>query len=144
MATAASFITRALQKAKIRTAETPIEANEMQDGLDALNDMLISWEQSLQLGFSPVADKDDEIRVPRFAHAAIKAELAVIFMSEYSEAPDPVLIAEAKTRKDELMVAVITIGDVEFPDTLPVGSGNSCSFYTTDRRFFPTNEQDNF
>jgi hypothetical protein len=55
-----------------------------------------------------------------------------------------VLIAEAKTRKDELMVAVITIGDVEYPDTLPVGSGNSCSFYTTDRRFFPTNEQDNF
>jgi hypothetical protein len=144
MATAGSFITRALQKAKIQTAETPIEANEMQDGLDTLNDMLISWEQVFQLGFSPVADKDDEIRVPRFAHAAIKAELALILGSEYDTPPDPVLIAEAKMRKDELMVAVITIGDVEFPDTLPVGSGNSCSFYTTDRRFFPTNEQDNF
>ena len=144
MATAASFITRALQKAKVRTAETPIEANEMQDGLDALNDMLISWEQSLQLGFSPVADKDDEVRVPRFAHAAIKAELAVILGAEYDAPIDQVLIAEAKTRKDELMVAVITIGDVAFPDTLPTGSGNGCSGFVIDRRFFPANEQDNF
>ncbi len=102
MATAASFITRALQKAKIRTAETPIEPTEMQDGLDALNDMLISWEQVMPLGFTPVADIDLEVRVPRYAHAAIKAELAVIFMSEYSEAPDPVLIAEAKHVKMSL------------------------------------------
>jgi hypothetical protein len=145
MATAGSFITRALQKAGIRTSESPIEASEMQDGLDAFNDMMISWEMSgLMLGFSPVADKDTEVRVPRFAHAAIKAELAVILGPEYSKAADPVLLAEAQARKDELMTAVIKIGDVEYPDTLPVGSGNACRGLITDRRFFPANEEDNF
>jgi hypothetical protein len=145
MATAGSFVIRALQKAGIRTSESPIEASEMQDGLDALNDMLISWEMSgIMLGFSPVADKDTEVRVPRFAHAAIKAELAVIMGPEYSRAADPVLLAEAQGRKDELMIAVIRIGEVEYPDSLPVGSGNHCSGLVTDRRFFPANEQDNF
>ena len=145
MATAGSFITRALQKIGVRTSESPIEASEMQDGLDALNDMLISWEMSgLMLGFEPVADKDDEVRVPRFAHAAIKAELAVILGPEYSKPANPVLLAEAQGRKDELMTAVIKIGNVEYPDTLPVGSGNTCSGFVTDRRFFPANEQENF
>tara|TARA_R110000782_G_scaffold44726_2_gene99817 strand:+ start:2259 stop:2696 length:438 start_codon:yes stop_codon:yes gene_type:complete len=145
MATAGSFIARALQKAGIRTSESPIEASEMQDGLDALNDMLISWEMSgIMLGFSPVADKDDDVRVPRFAHAAIKAELAVIMGPEYSKVADPVLLAEAQARKDELMTAVIKIGEVEFPDTLPTGSGNNCAGFVTDRRFFPANERDNF
>jgi hypothetical protein len=144
MTTARTFITRALQKAKIRAAETPIEPNEMQDGLDSLNDMLISWEQVMSLGFTPVADIDIEIRVPRYAHAAIKAELAIILGAEYDVAPDPVLIAEAKARKDELMIAVVSIGDVAFPDTLPVGSGNNRRGYVNDYRFFPENEQDNF
>jgi hypothetical protein len=144
MTTARSFITRALQKAKIQTAETPIEPNEMQDGLDSLNDMLISWEQVMALGFTPVADIDIEIRVPRYAHAAIKSELAIILGAEYSMPPDPVLIAEAKARKDELMIAVVSIGDVAFPDTLPVGSGNNRRGYVNDYRFFPENEQDNF
>jgi hypothetical protein len=144
MSTARTFITRALQKAKIRTAETPIEPNEMQDGLDSLNDMLISWEQVMALGFTPVADIDIEIRVPRYAHAAIKAELAIILGAEYDTPPDPVLIAEAKARKDELMIAVVSIGDVAFPDTLPLGSGNNRRGYVNDYRFFPENEQDNF
>jgi hypothetical protein len=144
MATASSFITRALQKAKIRTAETAIEPNEMQDGLDALNDMLISWEQVMPLGFTPVADIDLEVRVPRYAHAAIKAELAIILGAEYSMPIDQVLAAEAEARKDELMIAIISIGEVEYPDTLPLGSGNSRRGYVNDYRFFPENEQDNF
>lgn len=145
MATAGSFVTRALQKLGVRTAESPIEATEMQDGLDALNDMMISWEMSgLMLGFSVVADKDDEVRVPRYAHAAIKAELAVVLGPEYMKQPSVVLLAEADARKDELMIAVIKIGEVEYPDTLPMGSGNTCSGFVTDRRFFPANEEENF
>jgi hypothetical protein len=145
MATAGSFITRALQKIGVRTAEAPIEASEMEDGLDALNDMLISWEMSgIVLGFEPVADKDDEIRVPRFAHAAIKAELAVLLGPEYAKPADPVLLVEAATRKNQLLTAIIKIGDVEFPSTLPLGSGNQCGNFNTDRRFFPENETEHF
>lgn len=145
MATAASFITRALQKIGVKTAESPIEASEMQDGLDAINDMLISWEVSgIEMGFQPVADKDDELRVPRFAHAAIKAELAVLLAPEYDAPVSQVLLAEADQRKSEVLNALFSLGDIQFPSTLPMGSGNQCGSFNTDRRFFPENEQDNF
>jgi len=145
MATASSFITRALQKIGVRTSESPIEASEMQDGLDQLNDMLISWEMSgIVLGFSPVADADDEVRVPRFAHGAIKSALAVLMGPEYSRNPDAALMKEARDTKKELLNAVVTIGPVAYPSTLPLGSGNECPGFTDDRKFFPENEREHF
>lgn len=145
MATASSFITRALQKLGVRTSESPIEASEMQDGLDELNDMLSSWEMSgIEMGFSPVMDADDEIRVPREAHAAIKANLAVRMGPEYSRNPDPILMDQARTTKKELLNALVIIGPVAYPSTLPLGSGNECSGFITDRKFFPENEQEHF
>lgn len=145
MATASSFITRALQKLGVRTSESPIEASEMQDGLDQFNDMLISWEMSgIVLGFSAVADADDEVRVPRFSHAAIKANLAVLMGPEYSRNPDAVLMKEARDTMKDLLNAITVIGPVEYPSTLPIGSGNECAGFITDRKFFPENEQEHF
>lgn len=145
MATAESFIIRAFSKAGIKTAETSLEASEIQDGLDQLNDMLSSWEFSgIRLGFEPVPDKDDELRVPRFAHAAIKSNLAVALGPEYSKPADAILMAEAKITKDELLTALIKIGPVEFPSSLPLGAGNECGDYVTDRRFFPENSEEHF
>ena len=145
MATASSFITLALQKLGVRTSESPIEASEMQDGLDQFNDMLISWEMSgIVLGFSPVADADDEVRVPRFSHAAIKSNLAVMMGPEYSRNPDAVLMKEARDTKKEVLNAVVTIGPVAYPSTLPLGSGNECGRFIDDRKFFPENEQEHF
>lgn len=145
MATAESFIVRAFSKAGIKTAETSLEASEIEDGLDQLNDMLSSWEFSgIQLGFEPVMDKDSEIRVPRFAHAAIKSNLAVALGPEYSQSPKPVLLAEAALTKSELLNAIIKIGPVEYPSTLPIGSGNTCSDYILDNRFYPENSKENF
>jgi hypothetical protein len=145
MATAESFIIRAFSKAGILTAETSLEASELQAGLDQINDMLVSWEFSgVQLGFEPVADKDDELRVPRFAHGAIKSNLAVLLGPEFSKPPSAILMAEAKVTFDNLLNAIIKIGPVEFPSTLPLGAGNECGNYITDRRFFPENDQEHF
>lgn len=147
MATAESFIIRAFSKATILEAETTLEASEIQDGLDQLNDMLASWEFSgIQLGFEPVADKDDELRVPRFAHGAIKANLAVVLGPEYSKPASPVLLAEAKVTMDNLMNAVVKIGNVQYPSTLPLGSGNEREDerFINDDRFFPENQGENF
>ncbi len=145
MATAESFIIRAFSKAGIKTAETSLEASEIQDGLDQLNDMLSSWEFSgIRLGFEPVADKDDELRVPRYAHAAIKSNLAVVIGPEYSKPPQPVLLAESDLTKRELLTATINLDGVEYPSTLPLGAGNECGDFITDRRFFPENSEEHF
>lgn len=147
MATAESFIIRAFSKAGILTAETSLESSEVQAGLDQLNDMLVSWEFSgVRLGFEPVADKDDELRVPRLAHPAIKANLAVLLGPEFSKPASAILMAEAKVSFDNLLNAVVKIGNVQYPSTLPLGSGNERegNRFINDDRFFPENQAENF
>ena len=146
MATATEIITRSLTRLGIRAAETAIEASELQDGLDLLNDMLSNWEEAgYNLGFSPVADITDEIRVPRGANQAIIDALAIMMAPEYSRAISPALAASAKISFDNMLAANVFIGDVDMPSTLPKGSGNQCEddnwFDTT---FFPQKDKRNF
>lgn len=143
MTTASKVIERAFSRAGIKTAEVPLEATEIQDGLDLLNDLGSMWEQSLKIGFQPVELITDIVRMPRFAEMAFKEGLAVRLRIEYRRAPDPVLIASADDAFTQLSAALIDIGDVAYPGTLPIGSGNECP-NLTDRRFFDQNKVDNF
>lgn len=136
MATAESVIKRALTKLGIRASESPLTADEVQDGLDQLNDMLSSWEASgMSMGFEPVANASDTIRVPRGALAAIKANLAVYMAAEYGRVVSPALGVEADTTMNDLLRQLVEIGDVDYPSTLPTGSGNDSLDYFDDRFF---------
>ena len=70
MATANDIISRAFARAGIRSSESALEPEEVQDGLKLLNDMRSSWEPVYNLGFSPVDGVADDVRIPRFANAA--------------------------------------------------------------------------
>ncbi len=145
MATAESFIKRALTKLGVRAAESPIQPEEIQDGLDLLNDMLSEWENSgVTMGFLPVENASDEVRVPRNAHSAIKANLAVRSASEYGRVVQQALALEASQSFDNLMISLSDIGDVNYPSTLPTGSGNECDSFGNLRRFFPEDQDENF
>lgn len=143
MATASDVVNRALTKAGIRADESTVTASQMNDGTDALNDMLISWENSgILLGFQPVSNSADEIRVPRHALAAIKSNLAVFLAGEYGRPANAILLAEAISTKDDLLTSLVQVGDVEYPSTLPQGSGNH--YYDDDLRLFPESKNENF
>lgn len=144
MATAQHFIERALSRAGIRAAETPVEASELQDGLSLLNDMLASWEVVTPIGFEPVENASDQVRAPRFANAAIIDNLAVTLAPEYSRGVPIALATSAQARRDEMMVALVDIGEVNYPSTLPIGSGNRCQETDLDRPFFPSDDSVNF
>lgn len=145
MATAQDVINRALAKIGVRAAESPLTAAETQDGLDALNDMLAAWENSgVTLGFLPVEKVSDTIRVPRHSLAAIKANLALIIAPEYGRVVNPALAVEARDSLNDLMISLSDIGDVNYPSTLPVGSGNECNDLGDTQRFFPDDQEVNF
>lgn len=146
MATATEVITRSLTRLGIRAAETSIEASELQDGLDLLNDMLSNWEEAgYNLGFSPVSNLTDEIRIPRGANAAVIDALAIIMAPEYSRPVSPALAAAAKLSFENMLNANVFIGDVDMPSTLPRGSGNQCDYNDWfDTTFFPEKDKRNF
>jgi hypothetical protein len=144
MATGTDFVTRALTRIGIRASETSLEASELQDGLDMLNDMLSNWEESgYNLGFSPIANLTDEVRVPRGANAAIIDSLAIVLAPEYSRPISPALAASVKIHFDNMLRANVFIGDVDYPSTLPKGAGNECDNLLDDT-FFPEKDKRNF
>lgn len=145
MASATKIITRALTRLGIRASETAIEPDELQDGLDLLNDMLSNWEESgYNLGFSPIAGITDEVRIPRGANAAVIDSLAIMMAPEYSRPVTPVLAATAKLSFENMIRANVFIGDVDYPSTLPRGSGNQCDDTWFDSAFFPEKDKRNF
>ena len=146
MATATEIITRSLTRLGIRAAETSLEPAELQDGLSLLNDMLSNWEEAgYNLGFSPVANITDEVRIPRGANQAVIDSLAIMMAPEYSRPISAALAVSAKFSFDNMLTANVFIGDVDLPSTLPRGSGNQCDYDNWyNETFFPEKDKRNF
>jgi hypothetical protein len=86
MTTAQHIINRAYSKVGIKAAETPLQATEVQDGLDVLNDLLAEWDATgILKGVSPVKLASDIVEAPRHADGALKAVLAIRLANEYNK-----------------------------------------------------------
>jgi len=147
---ALDVISGALVLLGIRVAESPIEANESQDGLNALNDMLAEWNtDGIRLGFETLSGVEEELYVPDGALGAIKANLAVYIAPEYERSVSPALAQRASDGKRTAR-SLEPMGGSQYPDTLPVGSGNRHGGHSSDgdsagntsnRRFYPPNSR---
>jgi len=145
MTTAADIIKGSLRRLQVIEDETPIEASEIQDGLEDLNDFGSAHEVGfLALGFAPVENTGDTINIPRGAVAYFKDALAIYIAGQYGAPVSQSLIISHEKTKSAALNAYQQPIDVEFPDTLPIGSGNECDLITTDQRFFKPNNKENF
>ena len=148
MATALDIITGALKLLEVNTAESAITAAEAEDGLTALNDMMNEWNiDGINVGYETLEDTEDVLYVDLGSIGAMKANLAVYIAPEYGRIVTPQLQMRADKSKKSLR-ASIPLNPAEFPDSLPVGSGNEGNHYTADgdssgnlldSRFYPTN-----
>ena len=140
MATASDIISGALRKLGIRASETPISDAEMSDGLDDLNDL----GESNNL-FPAVSSPTDTIRVPRGLEGALKLVLAEKILPDYS---DIMLTPQLQKQFADAWSDIwrITNGSivVNFPNTLPLGTGNQDYAYLWDDVFFNQQESPNF
>lgn len=143
MATADDMIRQAYSRLVIRASETALQPDEIQDGLDVLNDMIAEWERLYHLGASPVANVSDEVRIPRYADNTFKDHLALRLGPHFGKAIPADLRDNATTSLNNMLAANVFIGSVDLPDTLPTGSGNQCDDFD-DRRFFPQKKKRNY
>ena len=145
MATAADIIKGALRRLQVIASETPIEADEIQDGLEDLNDFGSQTETGLiALGFIPLASAADIINIPLEANGFYKDHLALYIAGQYG-APIPQSLVNSATISKELVLNTFQGPiDVEFPDSLPLGSGNTCNDTFVNRKFFNPNSSENF
>ncbi|MEE8207802.1 MAG: packaged DNA stabilization gp4 family protein [Nitrosomonadaceae bacterium] len=144
MASGADMVNGALRLIGVKPSDATVTGQEMLDGIEVLNDMLIEFENSgITLGFSPIADPADTIRVPRGTESAIKGNLAGRLAPEYGKQITPTLAVAISTATDSMLRIVSKPIDTKLPDSLPLGSGNQCTDFE-DQRFFPENESENF
>jgi hypothetical protein len=144
MATAQYFVDRAMSRVGIKTAEISLEPPEAQTGLDLLNDMMSSWEVVRPIGFVAAENLDAAVRIPRFAFGAVVDNLAILIAPEFQKAVSVELAATARGLKDDMRTALVKIKRVQYPSTLPTGSGNQCHDSFLDDRFFPADIEKNF
>ena len=146
--TALDIVTGALQLLEIRVAESGVSPSEGVDGLTALNDMMNEWNvDGIDVGYESLDDTADEIFVDLGSIGAMKANLAIYIAPEYGRTPSQALERRARRSKNSLR-ASIPINPSQFPDTLPVGSGNEDDNFVADgdapgnlrdSRFYPSN-----
>ncbi len=146
--TALDIVTGALQLLEIRVAESGVSSAEGVDGLTALNDMMNEWNvDGIDVGYESLDDTADEIFVDLGSIGAMKANLAIYIAPEYGRTPSQALERRARRSKNSLRAA-IPINPSQFPDTLPVGSGNEDDNFVgdgdapgnlRDSRFYPSN-----
>lgn len=147
MTTAAQIVDGAAEEIGVKTAEIALEPEDAQIIFTRMNDMLSEWADSgITPGFKEVFDLTDTVDIDRNAVAAVKYNLAIRCAPAFKKTVSSALAAISGSTLDRLMASNSFI-DVQFPDTLPVGSGNSqCddndNFFNN--RFFPTNKKENF
>jgi len=145
MTTIRAIVQDAFEEIGVKTAEVALTDDELQSGIRRCNDMLLEWDDiGIITGYTEVLNGDDTVNVARSAIAAVKYNLAVRLAPSYQKLVTPALGALSSTTRDTLMASSASIGEVAYPDSLPLGSGNECNDYDTNTRFFPINQTDNF
>ena len=145
MTTMLEVVNDAFEEIDVKVAEQDLQSDELQAGIRRCNDLLSSWDDiGFIVGYTPVLNGHDDLGIEASAVRAIKANLAVKLAPSFQKPVTIDLRLEASESLDLMINANIFIGNVEFPDTLPLGSGNQGCDFDTDRRFFNNNKGENF
>ena len=145
MTTMLEVVQDAMEEIGVKTAEVALTNDELQSGIRRCNDMLTEWDDlGIIVGYNPVLNGSDTLEVDRNAIGAIKFKLAIRLAPSFQKVVPPSLAESASESFGRLEASSANIGDVAYPDTLPIGSGNQCPNTNTDRRFFNANKNENF
>lgn len=133
MATAGDVARRALTRILVESPDSPLDASEYSDALDSLNSYMAELEErGIRLGYTPVDNVADEVTVPDGAIRGIVANLAIEVAPDYGGVVSASLVKQAdEGLKTMRKIARPKIGNVSFPATLPLGSGNANDYYNS-------------
>jgi len=145
MTTMRVLVQDAFEEIGVKKAEVDLTDDELQSGIRRANDLLTSWADiGYIVGYNPVLNGDDIVEVEASALGAAKYNLATRLAPSYQKPITIELASIAADTFNTLINSNIFIGEVAYPDTLPLGSGNRRCNSDTDARFFNSNDIENF
>lgn len=124
MSTASEVVRSGYFRAGIRSSESSLTDDELENGFDLLVDMLNEWRLSgIPISFDQSAAPADDLGVQKEALGAIKWGLAVKINAAYQRPPIPSLIAEADASYRSMLNAMTLFKQSRYGN-LPIGSGS--------------------
>lgn len=142
MATVAQVAKASLQRILVQASEAPLEADEYQDFIFAMNNYMLALDaQGIHLGYTQVANLGDLVTVPVGALRGLIANLAIEVAPDYGGVVTDALVLQAREGLQAMRMLGQTIGGTRMPSTLPIGSGNSDVGYGWTWNFYPDSEE---
>jgi len=140
MATVAQVAKAALQRILVQGSEAPLEADEYQDFIFAMNNFMLALDaEGVALGYTEVSDLGDDVTIPTGALRGLIANMAIEVAPDYNGVITPALQLAANEGLRVMRMLGQSTPTSYFPGTLPLGSGNSCNS-TWDSPFYPDSE----
>ena len=136
MATVAQVATASLKRILVQAADAPLEADEYQDFIFALNNFMLALDaEGITLGYTEVSNLGDEVTVPTGALRGIIANMAIEVAPDYNGTISPALANAAAEGMQVMRIIGQTISAASFPSTFPIGSGNEGGQFAT-KKFY--------
>lgn len=130
MATAKEVIYDALEEIRFKGAEDPIQKYEAESARRYLNDMMTMWAaKGINLGYTVISNIGETLTVPDGAIFGIKKLLAISISSKLKAEVSQLLYKQAEEGWKAILNLAFSISPLEYPETLPKGSGNYCGIY---------------
>lgn len=125
MATVAQVAKAALQRILVQASEAPLEADEYQDFIFAMNNYMAMLDASgVSLGYTVVSDLADEVTIPAGALRGLIASMAIEVSPDYGGVVSDGLIKAAREGVKTMQLIGQRMGATQYPSTLPIGAGN--------------------
>ena len=123
---AKSVIHDALSLILVQGSEEPIEADNAQLAIRVLNRMMAKLTiYGINLGYTEVTNLNTTLTVPDASLEAIVTLLAVSLHPHFGAGElNPLIAAQARTDIEDLLLGYMDVAPMEYPETLPRGSGN--------------------
>ncbi len=145
MTTALKIIKAGFRIATINSGYKPLKDTETADALEILNNQIIEWNSlGILTGVDPVISLDTDLFEPRYATAAFEYMVGGEICIQFGKPIDPGFAAVASKKYNTMLTVSQPQQDVEYPDTLPYGTGNDDECWDDDYSFFPPNTINNF
>jgi hypothetical protein len=122
MTQAQSVLDDALAEILVNPSEAPLESDEVQSAIRALNRMVNAW--NFAIGWTNVENVSDELTVIAAAEEALVKNLAIRLAPQFDGFVSQDLRSQAAGSLASLRRIVIRVDPASYPSRLPTGSGN--------------------